>query len=425
MDHHAILIYIFIAHKKHPSGRTSIAGQSFLTLEYVIDPNDDDDDVVAALKHPDRVHRAILIAGYDSSVVGDMLEELQVPFPVLTHLDFIGPEPKDEVYDEFFLPDEFLGGSAPRLQHLRLQEISFSALPKLLLSTRDLVFLELQRGDPRAYLGYVSPEAMVGGLAGLTKLRTLRITSDFPENPLYSDEQIENLKRRPSSIPIRALLPALNEFVFRGSSWYSEGLVAQIDAPHVKVINIDYISSEIEASQLSQFIGRTTTFKFAQFRRAHLNAYKEAYFELDRPQGECRQLLFQLTVSTLDDGFDHLVPCMTRVLRQLGAMLSDVGQLAVKDAEQEKKYYLDNNQWLPLLHLFPAVEALHVTGWVAGYIAEELQDVAEDRVTEVLPALHSLWLGSGAELAESRFLSLRQLSGRPVTVVDIQDQFDW
>ena len=44
-----------------------------LTLEYVIDPNDDDDDVVAALKHPDRVHRAILIAGYDSSVVGDML----------------------------------------------------------------------------------------------------------------------------------------------------------------------------------------------------------------------------------------------------------------------------------------------------------------------------------------------------------------
>jgi hypothetical protein len=398
-----------------------------LTLDYDIlnDYGPNADDVVAALEHPDRVHRAILRVCSDSGVVGDMLEVMQAPFPALTHLDFTGPEPRDEVYDDFLLPDDFLGGSAPRLQHLRFDEISFPTLPKLLLSARSLVFLELGRTNPPTRLGYISPEAMVGGLAGLTKLRTLRITTEFPENPPCSDEQLE---RRSPDLPIHALLPALNNLKFRGSSWYLEGLVAQIDAPHVKVIQIEYISPEIEAGQLSQFIGRTTTFKFAQFRRAHLSPYfpgKEVCLELDRPQGECHQLLFLLTVSPSDIESDHLVSCMTSVLRQLVALLSDVGQLAVKDREQEEESYLGNTQWLPLLHLFPAVEALQVTGWLAGYIADELQDVAEERVTEVLPALHSLWLGGGDELAGSRFLSLRQLSGRPVTVRDMQDEFDF
>ena len=41
------------------------------------------------------------------------------------------------------LPDGFLGGSAPRLQTFKLEKIPFPALPKLLLSATDLVFLEL------------------------------------------------------------------------------------------------------------------------------------------------------------------------------------------------------------------------------------------------------------------------------------------
>jgi hypothetical protein len=127
-------------------------------------------------------------------------------------------------------------------------------------------------------------------------------------------------------------------------------------------------------------------------------------------------------VSLLDNEVDLLVPSVTRVLRQLVAMmLSDVGQLSIDDGEESG--YLDNVEWLPLLHLFPAVEALYMTGFVAAYIAEELQDITEDRATEVLPALRSLWFGGGDELTGSRFLSLRQLSGHPVNVVDMQDEF--
>jgi hypothetical protein len=395
-----------------------------LTLEYIIDPTDDDDDFLAALEHPDRVHRAILfITSPDSLVVHNMLEAMQVPFPILTHLDFAGP---DEDH-EFLLPEEFLGGSAPCLQYLRLEDISFPTLPKLLLSARSLVFLELERVPPPTYFGYFSPEAIVKALAGLTKLRTLRIKlrfnpPDSDDSDSDSDEQPEEKRlerRRPDLSTSRALFPALNEFVFRGSSWYLEDLFAQIDAPYVEDIKIEYLGPEVEVCQLSQFIGRTP--KFSQFTRAQLafdfrSYYNSSSVELDHPQGECHPARFSLSMKPLDAEVDYQVLCMTRVLGQLGAMLSDVGQLSVNAGQPSLlgEYRMDNTQWIPLFHVFPAVETLHVTGNVAGHIASTLRDIAEESVMEVLPALQSLSLS----VAESRFLSLRRLCGRPVTIVN-------
>lgn len=72
------------------------------------------------------------------------------------------------------------------------------------------------------------------------------------------------------------------------------------------------------------------------------------------------------------------------------------------------------------------MEELHaVSGALAGHIATVLENIAEERVTEVMPALHSLCLGNGDKPVGSteRFLSLRQLSGRPVTVGSTQDEF--
>ena len=53
-----------------------------------------------------------------------------------------------------------------------------------------------------------------------------------------------------------------------------------------------------------------------------------------------------------------------------------------------------------------------------------LENIAEERVIDVMPALHSLWLSNDDEPVGSteRFLSLRQLFGRPVTVRNTDDQ---
>jgi hypothetical protein len=186
---------------------------------------EDEDDLIAALGHPDRVRRVWL---YMSSKVEKVLGMLQAPFPMLTHLDLSGSERK--VLD---LPDRFLGAAAPGLQDFCLGNISFPALPTLLLSTRDLISLRLESIPPT---GYISTEAMVGSLVVLTKLRSLRI--EFP-NPIDSEPLSEQPRYLPMDPPVPAApLPALTEFRFHGDSEYLEDLLAQITVPQVEVVSL-------------------------------------------------------------------------------------------------------------------------------------------------------------------------------------------
>ena len=117
-----------------------------------------------------------------------------------------------------------MGGSAPRLQGLSLEYILFPGLLTLLLSSRDLVSLNLSHIYP---IGYFSPEAMVTGLAALTMLETLHIAF-FPQN-----SRPEERRTRPDSTIRVSFLPALTDFTFGGCSEYLGDLVAQIDAPRL------------------------------------------------------------------------------------------------------------------------------------------------------------------------------------------------
>ncbi|KAH9020971.1 hypothetical protein EDB84DRAFT_549949 [Lactarius hengduanensis] len=131
-----------------------------LILEYCI--MEDQYDLIAALEDPDRVRRVDLIIS--SPEVVEVVAAMEAPFPALTHLELTGPE-EDRLKDMLYLSD-FLGGSAPCLQHLSLEAVDLLDLPGLLQSARDLVFLRLENIFP------FSPEEIVGGLVGLTKLRT-------------------------------------------------------------------------------------------------------------------------------------------------------------------------------------------------------------------------------------------------------------
>ncbi|KAH8981053.1 hypothetical protein EDB86DRAFT_2977779 [Lactarius hatsudake] len=302
---------------------------------------------------------------------------MEVPFPVLTHLELTGHEEEDRPKDMLYLSDRFLGGSAPCLQHLSLESAALEDLPKLLLSTRDLVSLRLENFPPWSC---ISPEEIVGGLAGLTKLRTLSIRFAFP------------YKRWCTGSPMPpqpcAVLPALTEFESRGDSKYLDELMAQIDTPRVEDVKIEYSELDVQAPQFSEFIKRS------QFRRAQVDfSTYDPKIKLDRPQGECHQAHFSLIIP--GTGFQEFTT-------------PDV---------------LDSmDDVLPLLRLFPAVEAMDVDREAARHIASALEDIAEDMVTEVLPALELLLLDGDDNKLEG-FLSLRRLSGRPVTTVNTQDEF--
>ncbi|KAI0293309.1 hypothetical protein B0F90DRAFT_1763252, partial [Multifurca ochricompacta] len=182
---------------------------------------------------------------------------MQQPFPVLTHLYLSSPESENGI--TITLPDNFLGGSAPRLWRFTLRGIPFPGLPKLLLSTRDLVFLYL---DNIPIGGYISPDLMVNQcLSSLPYLALLNILFQSPT-------PTPTRPRPPSSI--RIVLPALGKFLFRGTSEYFEDLIARIDAPQLIDLRTTFFNQLIfQVPQLSQFISRTE--KLDYFNKADVS----------------------------------------------------------------------------------------------------------------------------------------------------------
>ena len=227
-----------------------------LALDYTIFPDVNDfvdiDDLIAALEQPDRVQFIHLMIEGSDSRVDEVFAKMKVPFPSLRDLDLRGPPPYNR-REGNVLPHGFLGGSAPCLQYLYFEAVNallFQELQMLLLSAHNLISLQLE-DIPKS--GYVSSESMVGGLAGLTKLRTLSFIFRFPEETPNSNEGLEH-RMRPEP-PIRTVLPALTKFEFSGECTYLEDIAAQFDMPSVKVINIEYFLPRVEVFQLSRFIG--------------------------------------------------------------------------------------------------------------------------------------------------------------------------
>lgn len=186
---------------------------------FPVEAPDDDDDVLTAVEHSDRVHQLDL--HIREPQLAKLATVLQKPFPVLKKLRL-----SRKSWPELVLPRGFLGGSAPCLQELRLADTLLPDLPKFLLSTRDLVTLRLSGIPPE---GYISPETMVTCLAPLTRLTTLslgfsKLTYDQPD---------------PVSITrTRTVLPSLRSMEFCCDIRYVEDLVARIDCPRLNSFDL-------------------------------------------------------------------------------------------------------------------------------------------------------------------------------------------
>jgi hypothetical protein len=97
---------------------------------------------------------------------------------------------------------------------------------------------------------------MVTGVSVLTRLETLSIAFDSPRNPPN--------RRSRCPPPTRTLLPVLTKLQFYGVDEYLEDLVARIDVPLLKKLDITffYHGQLIFATpQLIHFISRTPKFK--------------------------------------------------------------------------------------------------------------------------------------------------------------------
>ena len=337
---------------------------------------------------------------------------MQEPFPVLRNLRLIYMKLMDEIIP--VIPAEFLGGSAPCLQHLFLYSIPFPALPTLLLSTSDLAQLEL-RIIPST--GYISPEAMVVGLAALPRLRTFVI-------------EFQSASPRPDLTPppvTRTVLPALTSFQFKGASEYLEDLVARIDVPQLNGIHIYYLNQlvDFQVVQLSRFIDRSVGPKLALFKHAHVTfdsnqvSFNTYHHEND-PDTDMPYATTTISCKEIDYQISH----MAQVLGHYSAALSNVVHLDLEVDSDENRQLdgLDGVEWL--LRQFSTVKTLYVTQELAGYLALALEDITAEMVAEVLPSLDLICLAGQPESSIEKFVGARQLSGLPVTVISSEKELD-
>ena len=366
------------------------------------------DNIIAGLERRDRVCQIILV-GTRTPYLEILLAAMQQPFPELTHL-VISPYINDYLVPVF--PKSFLGGSAPRLEYLKLNRIPFPRLPKLLLSATHLTHLCLSN-IPNS--GYFSPKAIATALSVLTSLE--RLTLQFQSSPW-----LDRASRRPPP-STRSVLPVLGYFRFNGATKYLEDLVARIDSPRLNALEIVF-SGEIvfHTRQLIQFINRTPMSRALE--EANITFY-DVSVEFNFGVLSQTSSYGRLDVEIYHRGLDRQLLSVAQVCTSCLPPLTILQDLFIyEQLHQDWNDNIENGLWLQLLHPFTAVKNLYLSKEVALRIGSALQDseLAEGGTTEVLPALQNLFL-EGLESWEpvvqegiAMFVAARQVASRPIAV---------
>jgi hypothetical protein len=357
--------------------------------------------------HPNRIWLIVLFI-LTSSQLQRLAPAMREQFPALKYLYLktlsnSRPAPA--------LPDEFLGGSAPRLQYLRLESISFPALPNLLLSATDLVELTLLNIP---HSGYISPEAIVTGLAVLANLRILNIEFRSP----LSRPNRES--RRPPP-PIRTVLPSLTRFQFFGVSEYLEDLLARIDTPLLEFIRTTFFHQPIfDIPQLALFMRRTP--KFGTFHTAHMdfNSHRVRIGSSPMTQTTDGESWFKILCRKLDRQLSSLAQVLPSFFPSIGRveLLCVSGS---RDLPSQLQDDIEVMRWLEIFSQLTAVKHIFVSKEFAQSIALALQELVGERAAGALPALESISL-EGVQSSEAvqeaigKFVAARDLSGHPVVV---------
>ena len=355
---------------------------------------EDEGNIVVALKLSDCITSIRL------TVTSSLLERVSATLRSFSELEDLVLLSRDSV--QLTLPSTFLWG--PRLRRLHSTRIAFSALLTLLYSSKNLVDLQLHEVlNPLHF----SPEVLTNALSGMAQLRSLSL--HFLSTPGYRDSS-------PSSRE-RVVLPALTRFNFRGNSQYSEGLVARIDAPRLRDIDVTFVNEIIfELPALSVFIDRIDMHK--SYRRADiLSSEHDISLTLTQP-GAPTCLKFQLLCEELS----HQLLSMVRICIHFYVFVFNVEDLRISAKRPPRctdRHH--TGKWQESISAFTGVKSLHVSGDLSKDIVCALQQ-PDTRYGTVLPALQKLRMqepGPHCSPLREAVVSLlvsRRFSGRPVEV---------
>ena len=353
----------------------------------------------------------------------EVLAVMQVPFPEMTQMKLFARVDDDETPP--VIPDSFLGGSAPRLQHFQLLGIPFPGLPKLLSSATHLVSLSL---TSIPHSGYISPEAMVTLLSVLSGLR--RFVLEFRSPQSRPDWEILSPLKR-------SILPVLDEFLFTGVGTYLGELVTHIDTPRLHKMLIELFNQiDFDCPRLARFLNRTPTLSACDEAQVRFSDTAVNVILRYRTSGtDSNYLLIEISCSESDLQLSSIERVCNFTLYPPLSAVEDlyIGSERRYSALVWKDDAIENSLWLQLLLPFTAVKNLYLSKEFAPGIAAALQELAVGgRMTEVLPSLLTIFvegIGPWGPFQEhiGQFIVARRLSDHPITISvwDKDSNLDW
>jgi hypothetical protein len=356
------------------------------------------ENVIAALKHRDRISAIQISDGIRGSALQKSIAAMLEPFPVLTWCIL------DSRNNPVSLPETFLGGSAPHLESFQLRRIPFPTFPSFILSSTQIQRLSL---DDIPHSGYISPNVMATCLAALPNLTQLLIGF---QSPLSRPVEIA-----PPPLT-RAVFPALTSLDFRGVSEYCEDFLGRIEGPHLFSCSMMFFMDLVfDIPQLHNFINRTLPERVNRTSMEFTGLGIRIIFGVFQLVIKCERLDWQLS-------------SMTQILSQQLPFLSHVDHFEICEPvysnsriRWEDDPDMDPLQWLELFRLLIAVQSLYVSERLVHRVAAALKELTGEMAMEVLPALHSLWLkrlepSGPVQDAIKSFVTARQQTSHPVVV---------
>lgn len=333
---------------------------------------------------------------------------MQIPFPELTSLDISAADKNNYLPSPPVLPDSFLGGSAPRLQTLRLDGIPFRRLvTKLLLSSHNLVDIELWDISFK----YFGAEEMATCLSPMKRLRSLHIKMKSTWHRPPSAGQ-----HPPSFTCI--VLPALTSLKIHSSKGFLDNLVSRLDVPLLEKMEIWILEDRVYSSELPRFISRIEAFKTSDQVNIHLrdtgiqlvfssqnSSVTSAELTLTEPMDYPSTLSFCSSLPPLS----HL-KCLTLREHQCPAWDWDL---------------LGNASLHEIFDSFTAVRNVFISKNLAENVSScmgEDEDSEEEETTEMLPALQNIFVEELQRQSEyfqqniQRFIAAKRLAGQPVNL---------
>ena len=372
------------------------------------------DNVIAALKLKESVSKIDLTVNSRSELEPRAKWEkiaavMQDPFPMLEDVALQWHHPMTPV-----ISDSFLGGSAPCLRSLFLGGFVFPALQNLLLSATNLVYLCLW-DIPNS--GYIAPEAMVTNISVLTRLQSLSL---WFRSPLARPDRASQL------LPplTRTLLPSLILLDFKGVTEYLEDLLAQIDVTSLESTHVTFFNQLVfDILQFPDLIRRTKMSELLD--QVDVILGKSSITAICSPKGASTgSPMLELKISCGTS--DWQLSALAQVCNSCLPALPSLECLRIRVSRYLSSHWeddMENTQWLELLHPFVTIKDLYLSKKVAPHVASALQELSEGRVTEVLPALQSIFIDglqtSGlVQEVYQKFVTARgrQVSSSPVAI---------